>query len=150
MDFTRGSSPQRFDAFQIAPMVDVVFILLSFFILATEFRLPERDFDMGYREEALPLGAASEDFPQHIPVELRSTGQGVSIRVGGARLADDDFDAIRAKLDEIRMPSISVLVKADPALSVGHVARALDAVLASSMKNVSVARLGEAAPAPGP
>ena len=131
-------------------MVDVVFILLSFFVMATQFALPERDFAMGHRRPGAAAGAVREDFPSVIPVRLRRSGAGVAITVGQARLADNDFDALRAKLTEINMPGIGVAFVADPDLSVGQVARALDAALASPMKQVSVARPAPAGAAGGP
>lgn len=131
-------------------MVDMVFTLLAFFVLATQFLMPERDFGLGYRQAAGAVGAVREDFPAVIPVRLRRAEAGVAITVGQARLPDDAFDALRAKLAEINMPGIGVLVMADPGLSVDQVARALDAVLASPMRQVAVARLREAGPAAGP
>jgi biopolymer transport protein ExbD len=136
-----SQEPEAEELLKIAPMVDMVFILLAFFIMGTQFLSPERDFSMGYRKAELAPGAAREDFPSTIPVQLRRTGAGVAITVGQARLPDNDFDAIRAKLSQINMPGIAVLVMADPALTVDQVARALDAALASPMKRVSVARL---------
>jgi biopolymer transport protein ExbD len=129
------------ESLKIAPMVDTVFILLSFFIMATMFLKPERDFSMGYRKAELAPGAAREDFPSMVPVVLRRTEAGVGISIGQSRLADNDYGAIRAKLADINLPGVGVVVFAEPALSVDQVARALDAALASPMKQVSVARL---------
>ena len=140
----RFSAPQdgetAGDLLRAPAMVDVVFILLAFFVMATQFHLPERDFAMGHRRPGAAAGAVREDFPSVIPVRLRRSGAGVAIAVGEARLADNGFDALRARLTEINMPGIGVAFVADPDLSVGQVARALDAALASPMKQVSVAR----------
>jgi biopolymer transport protein ExbD len=135
--------------FQMTAMVDVVFILLAFFVMASEFRLPERDVTMGHGE-ARPLaeGAAAEDFPSSIPVRLRRGAAGVRITIARARLADNDFDAIRAKLTEINMPAITVRIQAEADLAVGQVARAIDAVLASPMKKLSVSKLVVSRPPP--
>jgi len=135
------------DLLKMPAMVDMVFILLAFFVMATQFALPERDFAMGYRKPGLAEGAVREDFPSTIPIRLTRAGTGVAITIGQARLPDDDFDAIRAKLAEINMPAIGVVILAEPSLSVDQVARALDAALASPMKRVSVGRLA-AQPAP--
>jgi biopolymer transport protein ExbD len=121
-------------------LVDVVFILLAFFVMATQVRLPERDFGLGTRGGETG-GAVREDFPSAIPVRLRPEGGRVAITIGQARLGDDDYDAIRATLAEINMPALPVLILAHPSLTVDQVARALDAALAGPMKNVSVARL---------
>jgi biopolymer transport protein ExbD len=127
---------------QIAPMIDTVFTLLAFFVMGTQVRIPERDFAMGYRQMTLARGATTEDFPAAVAVQLRGTPEGVAITVGQARLPNDQFDAIRAKLAEINMPDLDVVIMADPALTVDQVARAMDAALASPMKRVSVSRLG--------
>jgi len=130
--------------FQMVSFVDVVFVLLSFFVLGSSFRMPERDFGLGYAEAQkaqLSPGAKAGDFPENVQVELRLKDTGVGITVGRARLADNNFDAIRAKLTEINMPSLGVLVLAEPSLSVDQVAKAMDAVLASPMKKISVAAL---------
>ena len=52
--------------FQMTSFVDVIFVLLSFFVLGTTFIAAERDFDLGYREGKLSPGARSEDFPDHV------------------------------------------------------------------------------------
>ena len=141
MRFTPEPSEEAGDLLKAPAMVDVVFILLAFFVLATQFLVPERDFTMGHREAASGGGAVREDFPSIIPVRLMRTDAGVAITVGRARLPHDNYDAIRAKLAEINMPGIGVLILADPSLQIDHVARALDAALASPMKKVSVAKL---------
>ena len=147
-----GNHDDREPTFQMTAMVDVVFMLLAFFVLASQFDQPERDVAMGYSEDAaLPAGIRSEDLPSHIPIQLRRSGAGVAIQIGQASLRDDDFDGIQAKLSEINMPSIGVRrrftaeyklrILAEAELSVEQVTRALDAVLASPMKLVSLSKL---------
>lgn len=130
--------------FQMTSFVDVIFVLLSFFVLGTTFVAAERDFELGYREGMLGPGARAEDFPEQVRVELRRAGGGVGIRVGRAALADNDFAGLRAKLTEINMPALGVLVLAEDDLSVDQVARAMDAALASPMKKISVSNLARA------
>ncbi len=141
MRFTPEPSEDTGDLLKAPAMVDVVFILLAFFVLATQFLVPERDFTMGHREAGTGGGAVREDFPSIIQVRLRRTDAGVAITVGRARLPHDNYDAIREKLSQINMPAIGVLILADPSLRIDDVARALDAALASPMKKVSVAKL---------
>jgi hypothetical protein len=100
---------------------------------------------MGYREAALARGAEARDFPAAVIIQLRQTAEGVAITTGEARLPNDQFDAICAKLTEINMPGLDVVIMADPALTVDQVARAMDAALASPMKKISVSRLAVAA-----
>lgn len=143
MKFTLKTSQRGGELFQLTAMVDVVFILLSFFILAAEFTAPERDFAAAYRDSTPPRNTASRDLPDFVPVRLtrEDGGKGVVIQMAAARLKTNDFDGIRRKLREINLPRLDVRIMADPALSVDQVAKALDAVLASPMKNVSVSKL---------
>jgi biopolymer transport protein ExbD len=133
--------------FQMTSFVDVIFVLLSFFVLGTTFSLSERDFDLGYRQSQLSPGARMEDFPKNVRVELRRQAEGVAITIGRAQLAANDFDGIRAKLTEINMPSLEVLVLAEPDLTVDQVAKAMDAALASPMKKIAVSSLPKSGPA---
>jgi biopolymer transport protein ExbD len=140
MNFGVPRTTEPDELFQITPMVDMVFTLLAFFIMATSIGPTERDFALGYQDAPPPeaSGTRAGDFPQIVPIELRARGDGVAITVGRARLADNDFDAIRAKLAAINMPALAVVVMAEPGLSVQHVAAAVDAALQSPMKRVSV------------
>jgi len=145
MRFLADNEEDRHPALQMVPMVDIVFQLLAFFVLSAQFRQfrqSERDFSMGYGESAPPgRAAAAEDLPTHIPVLLQRSGENVTITIGQARLPENDFDAIRVKLAKINMPAMGVRILADADLSVDQVARALDAVLASPMRNVSIGKL---------
>jgi biopolymer transport protein ExbD len=140
------STGQHEYEFQMVSFVDVIFVLLSFFVLGSSFVLPERVFGLGHADANLSTKAKPEDFPDNIQVELRRHGDAVAIRVGSAKLSDNGFDELRAKLVEINMPNLAVMIAADPELSVDLVAKALDAALAGPMKKVSLSRLVEAAP----
>ncbi|NLF32643.1 MAG: hypothetical protein GX591_17345 [Planctomycetes bacterium] len=131
--------------FQMTAMVDMVFILLTFFVMASRFNMPEKDFSTGAAEPSLAAGAAAEDFPAQIPIRVRRAGEAMSIAIG-ANPPVADLAALRAKLTEINMPAIGVLILADPALSVEQVASAVDAVLASPMQKVSLGMLETAEP----
>ena len=141
MKFMRKSAEAE-HGFQMTAMVDVVFILLSFFVLGMNIRQPERDFAMGYGGTMQAIAGLHEgDLPSQIAVKLKCSGSTVSITIGQVALPSDDYDAIRAKLTEINAPSVPVTLVLDGQLSVEQVAKAMDAVLSSPMKKVSVARL---------
>lgn len=141
MKFDPARPRDEGDLFQLPAMVDMVFILLAFFVMAAQFRLNEMDFATGYRAQAAGTGEIAQDLPKSIPVELRKAGAGVAITVGRARLADSDFDGLQRKLTEINLPEVEVSLAGDPALTVDEIARGLDAVLASPMKRVALCRL---------
>ena len=73
------------DTFQMAAMVDIVFILLALFVMATRFHQPEHDLDMGYSKAAVGGQSGVEDLPSTIPIQLRQIPGGVAIRLGQAR-----------------------------------------------------------------
>jgi len=152
MNFSNADGHDRRDEpFQLTAMVDVVFILLSFFVMATQLRLPELDLPVSHRKTSLSRGAKIEDFPSSVVLTLQRAPSGqVAIRLGRAVLPDSGFDEIRARLAEINLPQIPVLVQADAVLTVDEVARALDAVLSSPMNKVSIGGLTATAAAGGP
>ena len=123
----------------LAALVGVAFILLALPILAAPRHGPERDLPIACAAAEVGPPAAEGDVPPVIAIRLKRSEAGVAIRVGPLRLADNDFRAIRSKLTEINMPMIGVQLLADPSLSVEQVTRALDEVLSSPMKRVTLA-----------
>ena len=136
------------DTFQMAAMVDIVFILLAFFVMATRFHQPEHDLDMGYRTAAAAGQAGADDLPSNVTVQLRQVSGGVAIKLGQGDLPNNGFDELTGKLTEINMPQIGVVLHVDPKLSMELVARVMDAVLQSPMKQISVTALKSKPPPP--
>lgn len=141
MKFECEHEEESDELFQVSAMVDVVFILLAFFVLSVQFHGGERDLTLGYQDASQSTGASSQDLPAAVRVRLGvADGGAVAIRVGQAALPDDGFDALTALLTRIDMPTIPVVIEADPALSVQQVATGMDAVLASPMKRLSLSK----------
>lgn len=147
MKFHRHVEEEDGELFQVAAMVDVVFILLAFFVLSVRFTGGERDLPLGYQEQSQSTGAAAQDMPAAVLVRLDATDDGaVSIRVGDAALSDNGFDELTALLKQIDLPTVPVVIEADERLSVQQVATGMDAVLASPMKRLSLGTSDRAAP----
>ncbi len=127
-------------AFEMTAMVDMVFILLAFFVMASQFDPAERDIIAGPAAVTLAQGATAQDFPSDIPVRIRRVGDGMTVAVGRTT-PTSDLSVLSAKLNEINMPEITVRILADPELTVAQVAAALDAVLVTPMKKVSIGKL---------
>jgi biopolymer transport protein ExbD len=141
MEFDREREEESDELFQVSAMVDVVFILLAFFVLSVQFQGGERDLPLGYQDASQSTGASSQDLPAAVRVRLGlADGGAVSIRVGEAALPEDGFDALTALLEQIDMPTVPVVIEADTALSVQQVATGMDAVLASPMKRLSLSK----------
>ena len=141
MNFNSKTDNGEDDVFAMTAMVDVVFILLAFFVMATRIELPEQEFSLKYEQVNLAQGLTAEDLPEMIPVQLRKSDGGVKITVGQAELPRDDYDALRAKLVEINLPQITVMISAEPNLAVDEVAKAMEAVLQSPMRKLSMSEL---------
>ena len=143
MNFNHHLPTRRSGMFQMTSMVDVVFILLAFFVMASHFRLPERDFSMAHKSPESAAGSVeADDFPADIPVYVRCTsGGGMSIRVGQGELESGSLTALTDALARINMPQLPVRVVADAELTIAQVASVMDAVLASPMKTITIAKL---------
>lgn len=147
MKFLRTVEEDSDELFQVSAMVDVVFILLAFFVLSVRFQGGERDLPLGYEPPSNSSGAAAQDMPTSVTVRLAPGDNGtVVIRVGDAILPEDGYTQLTALLDQIDLPTVPVLIQADPALSIQQVADAMDAVLASPMKCLSLGSHEETSP----
>lgn len=139
MKFNQEPNDENKELFDVSAMVDVVFILLAFFVMSVQFTGGERDLALGYQAQTESTGASAEDLPAAVRVRFTATPSGaVAIRVGDSALPDDGFDSLTALLTQIDLPSIPVVIEADDALTVQQVATGWDAVLASPMKRLSL------------
>ena len=139
MNFAADDATEQDDLFQITAMVDVVFILLAFFVLSVRFHGAEHDITTDFMAHQQPAGVGAEDLPTSIVVLMtRLDDGGARITVGRATLPHNDYGALTAKLKQINLPAVPVLIAADPGLSIDQVARAMDAALRSPMKKIGL------------
>jgi biopolymer transport protein ExbD len=122
--------PRRRARISLTPLIDVVFILLVFFMLASSF-LDERAIKVG--APAAALGGASLEGA--LLVELRRDG----LRLAGERLP---LPQLMARLAEhaVRDPRQRVLIKPAPGVSLQDAVTLLDRVSASGLSDVSFVR----------
>jgi biopolymer transport protein ExbD len=102
------------------PMVDVLFNLLIFFLLATSIAQAEREVRIALPESraAGPITAALRDI-------IINVDAGGRIIVAGRELSGDELDAaVREAVG--RNPAQKVSVRGDRAVAYGQVARVLD------------------------
>ena len=115
---------------RLAPLIDVVFILLVFFMLASSF-LDWRRFDIG-----LPPVDARPD-PETDPIVLTVTADG-SLRLAGEPVPRDTLGARIRALRE-RDAARPVLVRPDGAAPVQATVAALDRLERAGVGAVSIA-----------
>ena len=121
---------------QLAPTVDVLFLLLIFFLLATHIVFEE--VQVRGRLQALASDASARLAAETttIVVRLEHGEQGFSIRVGNVSCST--FDDLRHRLADIALPQLPVLIVTDPALPFHVLARGIDACLAAGYQNLSL------------
>lgn len=126
--FSRG--PRRRARISLTPLIDVVFILLIFFMLASSF-LDERAIKLA--APAAALGGASLEGA--LLIELRRDG----LRLAGERLV---LPQLMARLAEhaARNPAQRVLIEPAPGVSLQDAVALLDRVAASGLSEVSFLR----------
>ena len=139
--FDRTHTEEDSELFQITAMVDVVFILLAFFVLSVRFHGQERDLAMSHRETSSAITSTAQDMPNQIIIRVDRAEDGVQMTLGATVLPIDGFDALTYRLEQINLPELTVVLTADPRLSVDQVARVVEAVLASPMQRMSLAEL---------
>jgi biopolymer transport protein ExbD len=108
----------------MAPMIDMVFLLIIFFLTATTFSEREREQDVLLPANRNP-GSLSRDLDQHLIVNVVRDG---SVRVYGETLSADALTLlVRDRRERSRLP-LKVQVRADQRTAYGNVARALESI----------------------
>ena len=119
----------------LTPMIDVVFLLLCFFVTSQIFAQWETEIDV-----ALPT-AATGGMPQRLPgeviINVRADGAAV---VNGQNLDDAQLRAMMDRLVQL-FPGQPVLLRADKATAYEHVVRVLDTCRQADIWNISFATL---------
>ena len=119
----------------LTPMIDVVFLLLCFFVTSQIFAQWETEIDV-----ALPTavtGAAPQRLPGEVIINVRSDGAAI---VNGQVLDDAQLRAMMDRLVDL-FPGQPVLLRADKATAYEHVVRVLDTCRQADIWNISFATL---------
>ena len=121
---------RRRSPISLTPLIDVVFILLVFFMLASSF-LDWRAIEL----DALGKAAAAPSVEGALLVELRSDG----LRLSGETL---DLDALAARVAErlATKPDQRVLVKPTPGVVLQRAVAVLDRLTAAGARDLSLIR----------
>jgi biopolymer transport protein ExbD len=116
----RNADPHTDVHLDFVPMVDVLFNLLIFFLLATSLQQAEREMQIALPQSraAGPMSAALKEIVLNVTSEGR-------IIVAGAPIAEDALaEMIRSAV--AANPAQKVSVRGDRNAAYGHVARVLD------------------------
>ena len=108
----------------MAPMVDMIFLLIIFFLTATTFSEKEREQDVLLPSNSLP-GSLSRSLDNHLIINVLEQG---GIRVAGQTLELAQlFEFVKERRSRSRQ-ALKVQVRADKRTAYGNVARVLEAV----------------------
>lgn len=120
------------ESVNLTPLIDMVFLLLVFFLAATTFARTEVEMDLD-----LPQSQAGKaDRESHlIVVNVMRDG---TIRVDGRQVTPEGLRQ-RLRSAAARDKEQSVLIRGDTTVQFGAVALALDACLQAKLSRVSVA-----------
>ncbi len=127
----RRESDERFEI-ALAPLIDMVFLLLIFFLVATRFSDPERDQAVKLPE--VSEGTAMKKTPDEIIVNVR---QGGVLVVSGRILTTDE---LQQKLIEgvKENPKLVVKVRGDALVYHKHTVAVLELCQKAGIKTVSI------------
>ena len=119
--------------FQIAPMIDVIFLLLCFFITSQVFSQWETEIDI-----KLPT-AETGDIPERLPGEII-----INIRADGTKIVNSQVLAVeelKSLLERIvaLFPGQPVLIRADRGTRYEHVIDVLDLCRKVDLWNIAFA-----------
>jgi biopolymer transport protein ExbD len=132
VNFRKELKPEAV-GFQLAPMIDVVFLLLCFFITSQLFAQWETEIDI-----TLPTaetGQVPERLPGEITINVRGDGETV---VNARVLTDDELSAMLGRVSGL-FPGQPVLIRADRTTPYEHVIRVLDRCRQADIWNISFA-----------
>jgi biopolymer transport protein ExbD len=132
MNFRRQAQPVVF-GFMIAPMVDILLVVLVFFIVTWNFALTENELDV-----RVPSAAkANEPQPYVGQVVINVKANGTIVVNRQAKTADELLDQLK-KLAGL-YPDQAVIVRGDESVDYKHIVEVLDICRQADIWNVAFA-----------
>ncbi len=104
----------------MTPMIDMVFLLLIFFLVATTFHQEEREMQI-----ALPLANAAGPISVSLRELIINVDAEGGIVVGGRQISPEDLSSVIQEAVEVN-PDQKVSVRGDKATAYANVVRVLD------------------------
>jgi biopolymer transport protein ExbD len=132
MNFRKRDNTQQ-PGFQLAPMIDVIFILLSFFIATQIFSQWETEIDV--RLPTSETGKLPDRLPGEVIINIQSDG---AISVNNRVLDGAGLRELLARIVAL-YPGQPVLIRADRRTAYEHVIGVLDLCRQSDIWNISFA-----------
>lgn len=141
----RGFPLAHADIPNLAPMVDVVMVILIFFMLGTTFAISEGVLPTRLPSRIGPGGEAKVTIIPAVRIGLleADAGSRCEIVVMGHTLAENSFDALRLLLEAKRLAGADtsgrILIGAEPGVKYQYVISAMDACVRAGFGNIQFA-----------
>ncbi|MEZ5973661.1 MAG: biopolymer transporter ExbD [Planctomycetota bacterium] len=119
----------------LTPMIDVIFLLLIFFMVATTFQDPERQMDVDLPEAQ--SGDPVEQHPEELIIHVLRDG---SIHVGPDATADEDLLPLLVKRAE-HNPDLPVTIRGDRQVAHERIIAVMDACGQAGLQQLSLGTL---------
>ena len=140
--FSHAAEVRHADVPNLAPMVDVVMVILIFFMLGTSLSMLEGVLPTRLPADVGPGGEASVTVIPAVRVALMEdpSSQRCRILVMERPLPQNTFSALRAYLDDRRRagadPTAPVVIGAEPGVAYQQVISAMDACVHAGFGNI--------------
>jgi biopolymer transport protein ExbD len=133
MKFRRQAEPPQAFGFMIAPMVDILLVVLVFFIVTWNFALAENELDV-----RVPSAAkANEPQPYVGQVVINVKSDGTIVVNRQAKTGPELLEQLK-KLSQL-YPDQAVIVRGDEAVDYKHIVEVLDICRQADIWNVAFA-----------
>ncbi len=119
----------------LTPLIDVVFLLLIFFMVTTTFIQMEKEMDIDLPEAS--SGDMGSPVAQEIVINLYPGGR---IRVDGKDYSTEDLAQLLRRASSIN-PDQQVLIRGDGTAEVNELVKVMDVCQSSSISNLSIAAI---------
>ena len=143
MNFRRGIETSE-DTFQIAPLVDIAFLLLIFFILTGALAAQEKEHSI---ELARTTSAVVQPRkPGDIVVNVMRDGKiKVQNQPYELEMLQKDLEMIQGPENRERS-NVNVIIRPDAKVAYQHIARVIDVCVAAKVSNISFVSLEKKTP----
>lgn len=132
MNFRKQASPEP-SGFQIAPMVDIVFLLLIFFLVTWNFARYETELDV--KVPTAKEGNESRRSAGEVIINVRADG---SIVVNRKTVSAEELGDILRKIAKL-YPDQAVILRGDENVDYRHIVTVLDVCRGANIWNVAFA-----------
>lgn len=142
----KNRRPRKPIEIAMTPMIDVIFLLLVFFLATSSFQLVEQNLPSGVSEIDAPTGNAVEPPPEpnqdqleQVIVRLEQNAEQTQIRINGALLAARDEVSSRLQGISAVKPDVPIIIDPDPEVPASEVIFAYDQARKAGLLRVFLA-----------